>query len=266
MNNHPMYIVMYSGGLTSFESARRAIEKHGHENVRLWFADTNTEDEDLYRFNSDVEKLLNHKIEVLDNDGLDVWDIFYKRKFIGNTRKDPCSHFLKRRPLRRKLEIEYPNPDDAIVVIGMDEHEDCTRIEKAVRAQLPYKCWMPLLEEPLIMKAGITRWLNGKGVEIPRLYKQGFQHNNCGGFCIKAGIGQFVHLQKTNPERYDYHMEKEQEFRKITGKDVSILRDRRNYQTKPLTLLKLKERISNGENWNYDVGWSCMCFISDSEE
>ena len=57
-------IVMYGGGLTSYEAARRAIDRYGHDTVEIWFADTRMEDEDLYRFNLDVERLLNHKIKI----------------------------------------------------------------------------------------------------------------------------------------------------------------------------------------------------------
>ena len=37
-------VVMYGGGLTSYEASRRAIEIYGKENVEIWFADTKTED------------------------------------------------------------------------------------------------------------------------------------------------------------------------------------------------------------------------------
>ena len=249
------YIVMFSGGLTSYEAARRSIEKHGHERVRIWFADTNTEDEDLYRFNADVERILDHPIEVLDNEGKTVWDVFFH----------PCSKFLKRQPLARKLKEEYPNPEDAVVVLGMDGIEDCNRTERAAKNQLPYQTWFPLLEEPLITKSQIARDLKKLGVERPRLYDQGFLHNNCGGFCVKAGVGQFAHLLAVNPERYAYHEAKEQEFRKWRDKDVAILRDRRGGQTKPMTMADLRVRVEQGEQFAFETGWSCMCF-TDSED
>ena len=66
-------IVMYGGGLTSYEAAKRAIERYGQESVEIWFADTRMEDEDLYRFNRDVEILLQQNIIVFDQ-GLDVWE------------------------------------------------------------------------------------------------------------------------------------------------------------------------------------------------
>ena len=59
-------IVMYGGGLTSYEAAKRSIDKYGRESVEIWFADTRMEDEDLYRFNRDVEILLQHEIIVFD--------------------------------------------------------------------------------------------------------------------------------------------------------------------------------------------------------
>lgn len=44
------FLVMYSGGLTSWAAARRIADQHGTDNLRLLFADTIIEDEDLYRF------------------------------------------------------------------------------------------------------------------------------------------------------------------------------------------------------------------------
>ena len=73
-------IVMYGGGLTSYEAARRSIERFGHNATEIWFADTRIEDEDLYRFNYDVEEILGKKIVVFVQ-GLDIWGIF-KRELL----------------------------------------------------------------------------------------------------------------------------------------------------------------------------------------
>ena len=253
------YIVMYSGGITSFEAARLTIEKHGKNNVRLWFADTLIEDEDLYRFNKDVENYLGIEIEVI-SEGESVWDIFFKHRFLGNSRADPCSRVLKREAIRSKLKTEYPNPDDAIVVLGMDDIEDCKRWERAKENQKPYDCWLPLIEYKPKFKTQIISWLKENNIEPPRLYAMGFKHNNCGGFCVKAGMGQFAHLYNTMPERYLFHENKEEEFRDFIDKDVSIMRDRRNNTTKPMTMKELRQRIDAGERFQYDSDWSCMCF------
>ena len=91
----------------------------------------------------------------------------------------------------------------------------------------------------------------------------GFPHNNCGGFCVKAGQAHFKHLLEQMPERYAYHENKEQELRSYLDKDVAILRDRRGGTTKPLTLKDLRLRLVNdGEVDPYDWG-GCGCFSED---
>src|SRR6185312_3546767 len=50
INNDEKHVVFYSGGLGSFATALRVIEKHGTENLTLLFTDTLIEDHDLYRF------------------------------------------------------------------------------------------------------------------------------------------------------------------------------------------------------------------------
>ena len=115
------------------------------------------------------------------------------------------------------------------------------------------------------MKSHISKALKELGVDRPRLYDLGFSHNNCGGFCVKAGLGQFAHLLKVLPERYAHHEQKEHEFREFIGKDVSILRDRRGGETQSMTLEAFRGRIEEGEEFSYDTGWECLCFVETEE-
>jgi len=48
------HIIQFSGGICSFFTAKRVVEKYGKENVILLFCDTLIEDEDLYRFINDT--------------------------------------------------------------------------------------------------------------------------------------------------------------------------------------------------------------------
>jgi 3'-phosphoadenosine 5'-phosphosulfate sulfotransferase (PAPS reductase)/FAD synthetase len=95
------YIISYSGGLGSFMAAYLCRERYGAENCVLLFADTNTEDEDLYRFVDETVAFLGIEFVRLDNDGKNIWDAFTAAKFMGNSRVDPCSRNLKRIPLDR---------------------------------------------------------------------------------------------------------------------------------------------------------------------
>ena len=275
-------IISYSGGLTSFEAGRRAMELYGRDAVEWWFCDTRAEDPDLYRFSAAVERLLGIEIRVLTSEkianapkappGAALWDLFDAQGMIANTRADFCSRILKRELFRRTLEEEC-DPDSTAVVIGMDNILDCDRIERTralFRAthdrkgrriwRHPWDTWFPLTEEPIRFKDEIAAWLGDRGIAQPRLYDEGAPHNNCAGFCVKAGFGQFAWLYRTRPELYAYHADRERMFRARVGKNVSILRDRRGGDVKPLTLDRLRERIEAGEHFPMRETASCDCF------
>ena len=69
-------IVMYGGGVTSYEAARRTLERFGPDRTEVWFADTNIEDQDLYRFNRQVQDLLGIRFERFSNNNDTIWDVF----------------------------------------------------------------------------------------------------------------------------------------------------------------------------------------------
>jgi len=197
------YQISFSGGMGSAVSAILALE-HGLK-FNLVFADTLIEDEDLYRFNDDIARACGKEVIHL-TDGRTPWDVYVDNRWIGNTRTAHCSTELKTKPVRKWLE-ENAQPDDPLV-LGMDMSE-LDRLERAS------KQWTPRPVVSLINEYGLWRpqWpelLARHNVKPPRLYSLGYEHNNCGGFCCKAGLVQFERLYRTNPERYAYH-EKEME-------------------------------------------------------
>ena len=118
-----------------------------------------------------------------------------------------------------------------------------------------------MCDPPYLLKREVLAQMRAAGIEPPRLYAMGFSHNNCGGFCIKAGQGQFANLLRVMPERYAYHEEQEERIRDLLG-DVSILRNRRGGQTTPLTLRALRERIQAGQSIDmFDGGDACGCGV-----
>jgi hypothetical protein len=94
----------------------------------------------------------------------------------------------------------------------------------------------------------------------------GFSHNNCGGFCIKAGQGHYARLLEFLPDRYAKHERMEQAFRTFIGKDVSILTDRSgDGKKKPLTLRDFRIKIEGGQQADaFDIG-GCGCFVTEEE-
>ncbi|WP_373067576.1 hypothetical protein [Gemmatimonas sp.] len=256
---HTKAVVQYSGGVGSWGSALRAVERFGRDNVTLLFADVLMEDEDLYRFLEETEADIGIEITRL-SDGRNPWQVFRDVKFVGNTRIDPCSKILKRDLLRQWID-DHCDPAETLVVLGIDWTED-HRLHRAAPRWEPFTLWAPLCDEPYIDKVDLVEELKARGVQIPRLYTMGFPHNNCGGFCVKAGQAQFKKLLDEMPERYKFHEQQEQETRVHLGKDVAILRDRRGGTTKPMTLKAFRERIGVDDT-DYDAEeWGgCGCAI-----
>lgn len=255
------HIVFYSGGLGSWMTAKRVIEKQGKENVVLLFTDTLMEDEDLYRFLDDTQKDFDIPItRILD--GRDVWQVFKDVKFIGNSRIAQCSHLLKQKKAREWIESKF-KPDECVLYLGIDWTEQ-HRKAAPIKNWKPYTVKFPLCKEPYINKIDIVKELEARNIQIPRLYNMGFSHNNCGGFCVRAGQGHFINLLKQMPERYKYHEDKEQEMIEFLGRDdVSILTRTRNGVKENLTLKQLREDYEKEPQQidMFDIG-GCGCFVS----
>lgn len=289
-------IVMLSGGAGSWGAARRIVDRHGDCGLTLLFADTLIEDDDLYRFLLEATANLlggtvpadllgrTETIPPLEDEerrrwhlaalaadagewcpalewiaeGRDPHQVFRDKRYLGNTRVDPCSAVLKRRLMRRWLE-EHEDPALAVAVIGYDWSE-VHRVERAAGHWSPWRVEAPLCERPYLSKEEVFGWMEVEGLRPPRLYAEGFRHNNCGGFCVKGGQASFALLLRQHPERYRYHERREQELRERLRKDVAILRDRTGGTTKPLTLRRFRRRLES-DSGAFDRGeWgACSC-------
>lgn len=255
--------------------------------MTLIFADTQMEDEDLYRFLGEAvanvlewptpppikvlrelaAKIGEAKISpegcagefVMIADGRDPWEVMRDHNCIAKPRMDMCSQELKR-DLLDKWREENTDAETCTVHFGMDWTE-CYRLERVSELLAPWKCASyATTERPILAKPKMLEWLRREGIRPPRLYEMGFPHNNCGGFCIKAGQAHFAHLLRMMPDRYRYHEGKEEEMRQRVG-DYSILRDRTGGTTKTLTLRQLRERIeAQGEFDAFEWG-GCGCAL-----
>lgn len=253
-------IVLFSGGLGSWAAAKRLADR-GVEDLVLLFTDTRTEDEDLYRWLVQSAANVGAPLVCLA-DGRDVWQVFNDTNFIGNSRVDICSRVLKRE-LARKW-INKLDPAVTEVALGIDWSE-IHRYERAKPRWEPYNLIAPMCDEPWLTKDDVQQWAKDEGLRIPRLYEWS-AHNNCGGFCVKAGQGQFAKLLENMPERYAYHEQKERDFRERTGKDVAIMKDRTGGTTKPLTMEALRIRVETKQAFEADEIGGCGCMVDGDDE
>lgn len=259
------HVVQFSGGLCSFWAAHRVIEQYGRQNVTLLFADTKMEDEDLYQFIADAEDYLNVRVVSLA-EGRTPWELFSHKGMLGNSRFPLCSVILKREVLDAWRKVNTM-PETHTFHLGLDWTEEHRMVGVGgkpgmVEVFKPWNVTAPMMSEPIWDKCRMQNEWVALGYKLPRLYTMGFPHNNCGGFCIKAGHAHFAHLLKMMPDRFRFHESNENNVREKTGKDYSILNDRRgDGKKKTLTLSMLRERIERGEDFDRDDWGGCGCSV-----
>lgn len=251
-----MRIISYSGGLGSFMAAKLTIDQHGVENCHLLFTDTKTEDEDIYRFLRQTSKALKAQLTSIC-DGRNIWEVFNDRKFMGNSRVDPCSEELKRNIARRFMD-RFVGPERGILVVGIGSDEK-HRMNAIQENWSPYSVEAPLIEKPATREQ-ILDVLDQLGIEPPRLYELGFPHNNCGGFCVKTGQAQMAMLLRVFPDRYRWHeAEQEKLFAKIGHH--GFIRRVVDGKIQYLSLKEFREMLEAGEKPDLYPQKGCGCFV-----
>ncbi len=254
------HIVSLSGGIGSYFALKRLLDQQPKEDVIAVFCDTLAEDGDLYRFLDDIGKKFELEIIRLCH-GKSPIELAFQEKYIFNSRVAPCSRILKSEPFTNWLKDNYQS-DEATIYFGIDftESHRCAAI---TRNYAPYGVRFPLCQEPYLYKNELIQMLMDDGIEIPRLYKLGFSHNNCKGFCFKAGIGHYKNLLEKDRITYLEAENKEQMLMQYIGKDHTILKRK----GESMSLRQLREMVDNAPEQLtlfecQDVG-GCGCFVEE---
>ncbi|SEB60227.1 hypothetical protein [Streptomyces melanosporofaciens] len=231
-------VVQFSGGIGSWAATQRVLAKHGTQDLVLLFADTLVEDPDLYRFVRDAESQIGVPATRVA-DGHTPFEVFWQKRFLGNSRLAPCSEILKQRPCRRWLE-ENADPAETVLYVGIDWSEQ-RRTPAIERGWTPWTVTFPMCDPPYLTKEEMLDQARAAGLEPPLLYALGFGHNNCGSLCVRGGHRHWTRVLEVFPDRYAEAERQERELRDELG-DVAILRDRSGGGSRPLTLTEFRER------------------------
>jgi hypothetical protein len=250
------HVVSLSGGAASFCVLKELLRRHGKENVVAAFCDTTIEDPDLYRFLDDIERVLKIKIVKLC-DGRTPWQVFRDRKWHGNSRIAHCSEELKGKVFSKWLSQHY-QPKDCILHFGFGASES-RRLATARKNWFPYQCESILLEPPYLSREQMLQEIDGSGIDVPRLYELGFSHNNCGGYCCKAGQGHFNRLLRELPAVYAHHEQEQEQLFKEFPKLLPSLEKTTNGVKSYLSLRDFRLLIEIGCKPESGVG-GCGCF------
>lgn len=249
-------------------AAKRVVQQHGARDVVLLFCDTRIEDEDCYRFLRDGAYNVGAPL-VMIADGRTPHEVYKDRRFLGNSRVAHCSADLKQRLADDYVTANF-DPTNLCLYIGIDWSESHRFYGDGKKrkgfhqrmAEQGWRCEAPLLSPPYLTKPDIIAAMKADGLKPPRMYEEGFAHNNCGGRCCKAGIGHWAHMLRVRPQAYAQSEREENELRSMLG-DVSMLSDRAGGEKKPLTLSALRARIESGDQVDmYEIG-GCGCFTDN---
>lgn len=254
-------MVSVSGGSGSAVAWYRALQWWGKDRVVPVFADTCSEDEDLYRFLVDCEQAFGQTITRLkqfndDGSDMDIWDCFDRHGIAqipkaGNACK--ASVELKQKPLDAFAGSNELN----VIAVGysITESERMLSLNKAKKQTVVY----PLVAKPVLGECEIHEELRRIGIEPPRVYQDGFVHNNClgAGGCILSGLAQYAAVRRLKPEAFRYAKQRSQAFYEKTG--FSVLRDQRNGEVKPYTLEELDQEAQQGRDFGNAWQSNCTC-------
>ena len=86
---------------------------------------------------------------------------------------------------------------------------------------------------PLLMlgydKEKCMEIVKNAGLEIPEMYKLGFDNNNCfQTMCIQGGVGYWQKVQREYPEKFEAMAQLEHELTELKGEPVTMLKDQSN--------------------------------------
>ena len=255
------HIVSFSGGLGSFSTAADVIGRYGTEDTVLVFCDTMIEHPDLYRFLYEAADKLGAQLVYLA-DGRDPWQVFHDRKYQGNTRLAHCTTELKGKVFKNWLLSNY-KPEECVLYLGFSVGEE-HRLKTAENNWYPYRVKSPLTEPPYTSKSEVLNLLDELDIKMPELYTKGFLHNNCGGFCVKAGTKQFKKLLKEYPHVYIHHEAKQEKLKSELKTFRPFLRMFKDKKTYYVTLKEFREYVESGGEVDPFEAPGCGCFTDFS--
>lgn len=183
-------IVWFSCGAASAVALKIAVIEL--KDVAAVYCDTGGEHEDNYRFLVDVQKWCGIKVTMVRSQKfIDHLDCCEKLNYWGNLHGAPCTVNLK-----KKVRENYQRPGD-VHIFGYTADERVRAVKFEIRNRGLKTRW--LLIEHKLDKASCLSIIKRAGIELPEMYKLGYDHNNCIG-CIKGGMGYWNKIRMDFPD------------------------------------------------------------------
>ena len=243
MTPDPRTVVWFSAGAASAVAAK--ITLVDTPDAHLVYTDPGSEHPDNQRFIADCEAWFDHPVKQLRSPKYrDTWQVWEERRFLVGPTGALCTVELK-----KKQRYAYQHPDDIQVFGYTSEEEHRAARFRDENPGLTLVC--PLIDRGLT-KADCLGIVTGAGIELPVMYRLGFNNNNCVG-CVKGGIGYWNRIRQHFPETFDRMALLEREI------GHSLLHDEQG----PVWLDELDP--DRGEHKEPSMECSLLCVLAEQE-
>ena len=221
-------LVWVSWGAASAVAAKIAKQKYG--TIHPVYCDTSrNEHPDNLRFRRDVEAWLGQPVkDIRSPEYRTCEEVYAAKRYMSGVNGATCTGQLKKVP-----RFAYQCPED-VHIFGLTADETMPLCKNPVKdrirkfeSQNPelYLNW--ILRDEGITKADCLQMMRDAGIELPVMYRLGFDNNNCLG-CVKATSPHYWNLTRKHfPDVFKRRAEQSREIgvRLVRLKGVRIFLD-----------------------------------------
>lgn len=188
-------LVWFSCGAASAVAAKMAVDKYG-DRCEVLYCDTLAyEHPDNPRFMADVSRWIGKEIKLLKSDKYkDIFDVFTRTGWLIGVGGARCTTELKKN-VRKAYQR---NGDIQVFGLTSDEQKRIDRFED----ENPDTICEWILADNKVSKKDCYRMLQEAGIDLPTMYKLGYNNNNCIG-CVKGQAGYWNKIRVDFPDAFD---------------------------------------------------------------
>ena len=202
-------LVWFSCGAASAVAAKLAVDKYGDDCEVLYCDTLAYEHPDNPRFMADVAKWIGKDIKLLKSEKYDdIFDVFQKTGWLIGVGGARCTTELK-----KNVRKQYQREGD-IHIFGLTSDE-AKRIERFEDQNDVIAEW--ILADNEASKKDCYRILQEAGIDLPEMYKLGYNNNNCIG-CVKGQAGYWNKIRVDFPDAFDRMAKMERELNAAINK------------------------------------------------
>lgn len=189
------------------------------EPVTIAYCRVKEEHPDNMRFLKECEQWFGQEIIILENEKYNgSCHKVFEKNFFRTPSGSPCT-----RELKRKVRMKFQQPNDTIVFGYTSEEEERLNTFIDRNNEVPIRA--PLIEQGLT-KGEVLAMIERANIELPEMYKLGYEHNNCIG-CVKGGMGYWNKIRIDFPKQFDEYakMERERGYTILKDKNGALYLD-----------------------------------------